>query len=624
MRGVLVWSVLLCAVGGGTGILRAQPVPQSPGSVVVLTGSNSLSAQTANRVGTYQERPQRFWRWEFEPTLQLYGVPLSFYVLLSSEQREFRQNINAITSLFAPEQIRARVRGRIEQALRASEQYEDVAGLAQRYEEIRDSLAAADPQALQRLEAYRRLKELERLKEADPMEHLGELRRLGMISAAEQVMMWLPEVQLGVTYPSYSPLVLRGVALNGGSLLWAPGSLVLGLAGGRTRRPILRADSAQLSTYGQELYAVQLGFGRGKPTAVTVVALTARDAMASLPDTVRPLQGGPGATHVLGVQLKSALLKQYVTLEAEAATSLVTWDVSSPRPESPDLPPWLVRLLDLRVSSSVDFAYDARLTVAVPTLGSQMVLRSQLVGPGYFSYGVPSLRRDVARNEVRIQQRLWRRQLALGFGVALERDNLLGTKRATTRSTQYLVSLGVTPRRFPFLHGNAAYSEQQNSFGVHRTLQWQLSLGHSYALGRVAMTSTLSYGQSQSTGFAGRTGIATLTVGHSVSFPFPLSLELAFHTGMPVFAGDTLQQRSTQLAVTAGYRLWESVTLSLTPTVSREGEATRLSLPLRLQLDLKRWGILRMELSATRYRNPTEPTRSFEETVVQAAFEQRW
>ncbi|MCX7937724.1 MAG: hypothetical protein N2971_08505 [Chlorobi bacterium] len=614
---VVRWLLVISATG-------AQVVAQPSPPAIEFSGSNVLSGQTASRQGSYQEQPAQFWRWEFEPTVQVYGIPLSFYVLLSSEQQEFRQNINAITSMFTPERLRQRILDRLTSEVQSLPEYSDVADIADRYAEIKDSLAQFNPAMLERIEAYRRIKELQALKNADPLEQLDKLRQLGLVSGIEQVMMYLPQVQVGMVYPNYSQYLLRGVALNGGSVDWTPGTFLFSFAGGKTRRPILRRDSLPLSNYEQEMYAARFGFGHGTATSVTFSALSARDEGASLPDTLRPLQGSPYATHVLGMQLSSALWDRRITLDGEIAASLVTWDVRSPRPTEDQLPGWLVRMFDLRLSSSADFAYSLRLAFVLPETGSRLALQSRMVGPGFFSYGAPLLRRDVLLHEVRLDQTLFSRVLTLGVGYRTERDNLLGTKLSTTLSNIYTGSLGIAPRLLPYLRASGTYSEQQSSFGTQITATWQLATGYVYQFGMTGGMTAVTYGEQRTSGWSAATGLRSITFDQSFTFEFPLTVSLAVQAGLPMFEGDTITRRNWLTTLTGTYTFWEMLSVSLMPSLAADGDATRFIGGFRIQLDLKQWGVLRIEANTNRFRDPLNPALNFDETFLRAAFEQRW
>jgi hypothetical protein len=603
-------------------MMCAQSLAQPP--AFELTGTNQLSAQTANRQGSYQEQPTQFWRWEFEPTVQVYGIPLSFYVLLSSEQQEFRQNINALTSMFTPERLRQRIADRLTSELQSLSTYADVSALADRYEAIKDSLANANPMQLERLEAYRTLKQLEALKDANPMEHLAALQQLGIVSDIERIMLYLPQVQVGMVYPTYSSLVLRGVAMNGGSIEWTPGTFLFSFAGGRTRRPILRPDSINMSSYGQELYAARIGFGYGTATSLTISALSAHDQGGWPLDTSRPLQGNPYATHVVGIQFNTSVWDQRLTLDGELAASLVTWDTQSPRPTEDQLPNWLVRMFDLRLSSSLDVAYNARLSVQLPETSSRLAVSSRMVGPGFFTYGNPLLRRDVIAHEARLDQTLFRRVLSVGLTYRIERDNLLGTKFATTMTNAYTASISIAPRFLPFVRISGTYATQSSNYGTQQTVLWQAGTGYSYQLGTLGAFTTLSVSEQRTSGWTPESGLRTAMLDQSMSFPFPLTIGLSLQAGFPVFATDTLNHQNWMATVTASYTLWEQLTVTLAPNISSADNAVRILANARIQLDLKKWGMFRVELTSNRFRNQLQSQSNFDETLLRASFEQRW
>ena len=73
-----------------TSILHAQDDTSS----IKFSGSSRLYTQYSSRQGINQQTPKNYWRWDLNPTLTVYGIPISMNFFLSSEQSGLRQNIN--------------------------------------------------------------------------------------------------------------------------------------------------------------------------------------------------------------------------------------------------------------------------------------------------------------------------------------------------------------------------------------------------------------------------------------------------------------------------------------------------------------------------------------------------
>lgn len=85
---IFIFSLLLCSaltVSAGT-----------------FSGNTTLYYRHANRQATNQETPESYWRWAVNPTAVLFGIPVSFNMLLSSVQSENRQDVNLFSAFASP------------------------------------------------------------------------------------------------------------------------------------------------------------------------------------------------------------------------------------------------------------------------------------------------------------------------------------------------------------------------------------------------------------------------------------------------------------------------------------------------------------------------------------------
>ncbi len=596
-------------------LLLAAPL-QAQESFFRIAGTQRLQLRLANQQNPFQEYRPFFWEWEFEPTLFVAQLPISFYLLLSSERQEFRQNINAVTGLFAPENLQQQLQQRVAAALAEMRRDPEISQLAERYEWIRDSLQREDPAKLQRVEQYRQLQRLEQLPEAALSSQVQELEQLQLLSAFERFLLFLPRIEVGTVYPQFAPLALQGVALNGVSIDWRPGHLRTSFAAGRTRKPILRRDTLLRSEFGQQLYAVRVGWNAAASDFVTLSFVAGKEQPSSLPDTLVPEQGGPSATHVLELHVGNTLVDRRVFFEGSVAASLVTWDLRSPYLHIEQIPRWLTRFLELRMSSAWDWAYAARLRVLIPETASQLQLRSQMVGPGFSSFGNPVLRSDFQRHTLKFQQRLWKRRLMLQLRYSREQDNLLATKAATTQTQHLGGLLRMRVPRFLTLLLSAQYAEQRRDTIRFTTTLWQATVSHALRLGTVGGVTVLSYGQQQQRYAQTAWTLHTFTLSHVLNLAFPLQLHLeAFYSRAT--GQDSLN--SYQVSITPSYQVTPDFHLAVSLGTGREQMLRRYRGHIRVYYDFGTLGVLTLEAVARLYDNA-----AFSEYLAQLRWQMQW
>ncbi len=588
-------------------------------SWIQVSGSNRFRIQVADQRNTFQEYRPFFWEWIFEPTVTVAHLPISFYLLLSSERQEFRQNINAVTGLFEPENVKQQLIDRIRTQLEQLRQDPELAALASAYDDIRDSLAQVQPEKLAQVEKLRRLEQLARQSPAELAAQLSELEQLDVISSVERFLLYLPKIEVGTVYPRFSPLSLNSVALDGVSVDWTPGSFHASFASGTTRQPIIRTDSIQQSSFGQRLHALRFGIFHSPSDFVALGILSGKEDTESLPDTVVPVTGGPYATHVLELQAGTELISRRLFLSGAVATSLVTWDLRSPYVAEERFPRWLTRFLELRLSSSWDLAYTLQLRTTLPETGTQVHLRAQMVGPGFRTFGNPVLRTDWQQQSVQLQQHLWKRRVALRLRYSEEKDNILGTKPVTTRTQRMGGQLRLRLPRLPTLFIAAHRSAQRQDTLVFATDLWRVMLSYPLRIGRTGLVTLLNYSQ-QTQQRSQRFVLHTFTANQILSFAFPLQLQLDLFYTVPTGDGpDTTIGESYQVQLMPSYTFSPNFALSLSLGFGVEQSLRNYAALLRGHYRLGALGTLFLEAAARLYSDP-----ALSEYFLQLRFEQQW
>ena len=286
--------IVLVTLAVASVIATAQPAPQtgSPFVVfgsdqgdapVIFTGGYRVLGQTSNRSGSFQEKPPDFWRVEFTPSAIIYGVPITANLLMSSEQQDIRQNINAFSVSLDPDAVKRIVTQR---AYRELESYamSEAGWMLGEYESVKDSLKQYDPEQLEQLEAMRQVEQLRDVSNGNITNYEDVLTKIGVMSDVESVMASLPKIGVGTVFPTFTPLTLSGARIVGGNLEWNPGgAFYLHAVYGTTQRPLSRIDSTRTDTtiyrtsdnsdFGRKLYGGRIGLGSITADHVTITGV---------------------------------------------------------------------------------------------------------------------------------------------------------------------------------------------------------------------------------------------------------------------------------------------------------------------------------------------------------------
>lgn len=541
----LRYSTLCCAlvaIATGASAQWFSFGAQSGAAPVWLTGNYRILAQASSRQGSFQEKPPDLWRAELNPTIALYGVPLTANLLVSSEQRDVRQNINAFAITLDPDAIKRIVAQRATNAL---ESYMRTEGgeLLDSYSSVKDSLAAYDPERLKELEQYRQIREMREVANGDITNYTEVLQTMGLMSDVEEVMQKLPTIGVGTVFPTFSPITLSGARIGGGWGDWNPGG-VFYIAGvyGTTQRPLQRVDSFRVDTsvyttvnnsnYGRSMVGGRIGYGRPEGSHLILTTLYATDDPQSLilPDSGVTVT--PQKNYITSISLRTDPLPGIWSIEAELAGSLTEGDQNAPRFAAPDVPDFLMGLIDSSSSTYLDWAIVGSTTLNLPSTGTRITAKARRIGAGYNALGVPNLRTDYIRYDARIDQRLWKRQLAVGFFVRNDEDNLAGIKRSTSTLFSWGASLGLNIRRWPFFRlAYSPYTQTSNSpdpflqYRNHTTI-WSVTSGYAYRIADMGANTTLTFSQQDAVTKDNLNdyGVTTINLMQSLSFTYPLTL----------------------------------------------------------------------------------------------------
>ncbi len=232
------------------------------------------------------------------------------------------------------------------------------------------------------------------------------------------------QLHAGDYVPTVSRYTANSVRIRGGGVELTPWRLRFGFTAGRVQ------DATDLSTFDaapeRTLFAGMVGIGDPGSTFLELSALRAEDSQAGTDTLSAPPQENVVAAGAGGLVLFGGTLR----LRAEGAASLFSRDTRAGELDDVGQPEWTGDVFTPRVSSRLDYSWNAEARVALRafSFGGQL----EQVGPGFTSLGNPYFVND--RREARLfgTFRLLRGRLSGNASVGQRRDNLADDKRGTT------------------------------------------------------------------------------------------------------------------------------------------------------------------------------------------------
>lgn len=614
-----------------------------------FSGTGRFLGQLADRKGLFSEIPEDYARFELTPTLSVYDVPFSANVLLSTEQNERRQSLNSVSFGLDFSQLQASLMRRAMEKvgeLQAMKQIEELEGAGR----VTDSLMRLGEEGLRDIERLKNLANYDRLRDHAFSETTTALQELGVLSGTEKFFLNFPALEFGVTYPRYTPLTLSSVPVNGANIEFNPGEFYIAFAGGtsqrsRTGEEIMRlqlpqvpelADTIIAPTYQRTLYAGRLGVGRRDASHVFLTTMWARDDESDAPmDSIAADTLGqrfaPKSNFLIGVDLALSLAEDLFRIEGEINGSVVNNDITTAGFKNDDIPEFLVNIVEPTISTSIDYAYTLRTVVNVADIGTKVTGSMRMIGPGYQSLGAPTLRNDLMRYDVKLDQRLLSRQIALSAFYRHDEDNLVDWKPATTEVTAYGVGLGLTFRKMPYLRLNWAPYHQTNDLSGERavdntTTTFSAITGYTFRTGPLTNAANLTYSlqESQTNIAQSDYGVGTMGLNYTAMFQIPLTLNLGVSLS-DLTSGADSSASIVSFDVGGSFVAWDIWESSLGVTIANQTDVdSRLGFFVGSSIALWDYGYLDLRAEKNTYTNTFFFSEDIDEFVFRTTLTTRW
>lgn len=452
----------------GCSIVFAQPASAPPPDSASLpspfrfAGRIDIYGQAADRRGLFQEVPDDYVRADLRPTLMFYGVPFTLSVQGTTEQESVRQNMNSVAFELDYSRLEGALIDRLYAKIGELEAASGIADARTAIESGIGDLTGTVSEAERTIEELRDLTDPDMLREEGMTRAIGALEKFGLVQGAERFFANFPALGVGVIYPRYTDLTLKGVPLNGGILEWNPnGGFFIGGLYGRTRRaipdPRIPDSLLPAPSFEQEMIGGRIGYGRKTGNRALLTVLRAQDDPASLPDGEFGTPRSPKSNWVLGLDLGVPIIPNAWKLEAEIAGSMTTNDREAPNFDSNDVPGVVQGTVDPNISSSIDYALKAGTSFKIASTDTRGRGEFRYIGPGYATLGAPRLRNDLMSVDTRVDQLFAKKRVRMSGFFRREQDNIASLlKSGVTTMTAWGLSGSVSPVSWPTFRAEIA------------------------------------------------------------------------------------------------------------------------------------------------------------------------
>jgi len=597
----------------------------------IISGSSRIYTQKSNRSGTNQNLPSNIARWEFNPMLSYYNIPLSLSLLLTTEQRSFRQNINNFSIGFDYEALLERIKNTaVDGTLSES--------VSKKLEELSAQLSKGNLSRGDSLKLLSQLKDVEKMQSdienikslKDPGEVIDKIEKYGgKVPGLSKFFLAFRKVGIGTNYPDYSRFTLNAVPVTGLDFEINPGLFYLAVTGIKNQKAIQKTENDQ-PVYERKILAGKIGIGKNDYSHFYVTYMYAWDKEESI---IRDSSAfvNPMKNHVLGLEGKLSLFENKLVINGQIAGSLLTRDVTAPDIQNSAIPSFIQRMFDIKMSSSVDYSYSVNAAFALDKTNTKISAAVSQVGPGYVSLGSPNLRNDNFTYEIRLSQGFVDNKISVTSFYRGVSDNLIEWKKTTSKNTSYGVSLSLQSTGLPYLRLSFSPNYQSSnggndSFDVNNKISmFNISTGYSYYISNISNYTAVTFSllDSKSRTELNNYSNKNFMLNHSLSFSFPLTLGASYGLTQSKLFQD--YSKITFFDFNASYvlfNIWQN-TLGFSKA-SEFNSNNKFGLYLNSVFTLPVIGTLNLRIERNLYKDKKQGNNNYDEFVLKATVTSSW
>ena len=348
----------------------------------------------------------------------------------------------------------------------------------QRLEQQRDELTQQKEKYQKYERMYRKVKAIERQNTIRDLARDNDdiragMRTFGRINRLQNFLLGLDELDIGSSYPYFSPLTLSGVRIHGVNFAytsvrkWHIG-INFGKKQGSTEPDTLLISSSNTSYYAQYMGGIQVGIGRPGGNFCYLQHLRTAD-YGHAPTTVVEQESSMPKPYienfVTGLAFRYQDPKRIVLLSGEINQSLLNPDQDAP-PHHSEQPLNLSRLLGgvAKTGSAVDWSYQGNAKVNLPNGTTRLSALIHHLGKGYRTLGAPFLLTDITRYEIKGNQELLRNKIQVGAYLRRDFDQTAPLSKINRMfTTNYGTQLRYSPSKsLTLIADYSPYAQQRD------------------------------------------------------------------------------------------------------------------------------------------------------------------
>jgi hypothetical protein len=565
--------------------LNVFPQDVAKEKAIKFDGYSKFFGQFSNRQGENQYIPPNYFRWQVGSTLSVYGIPITGSIMLSNGQINFQQNVNFFS-------------------------------LKIDYERILQSKIVEKIPFLKTLRAF----------------------------------------EIGTCRPSYSEFIFNGIPLRGINLEWNPGLFYFGGSYGKALSPVSDSTMNSSQKFGQRIVFLKTGIGQFDKTHFYLTYLWGREVEGSVKpkpvtyisaaDTFQYQWGSdseeiyaskgnsfqylitPEENTVLGSEFQLILFQNKLKIFSEVAGMIQTLNSNDIDIEMDD---WIfnwLKKMGVNISSHADFAWTGMVDLKLDK--TRFNFQTRMIGPGFYSMGVPYIRNDLMDYRVKLIQFFDRKRISANLNYRYSFDNLIGQKQY--RTILSLANFGINFRypKIPFLQFNLSHYRQFNDSKLfpfeYQSFNMNTSTGHSYKINDLKLITTLNY--SLLTNKREYNDIAEtffrnyFKINQTVRFVKPVEANV-FASVNEVTQGNS-KCNYYSLGIKGKYRLNSKIDFSAgVRLVTQDWEDTRTGFSVSARAKMKYLGEINLDLEQN-FVDYIVPERSFNEFIARFSLITKW
>lgn len=467
-------------------------------------------------------------------------------------------------------------------------------------------------------------------------------------------------LEFGTTRPTYSPLVLNGIRVNGLNVEWNPGLFYAAVCYGKSKNLVAYNDDPLEQDYSRNLFYAALGVGKKEGSHFKLSVMKASDREGAVTfdpqsyttpadsftyewddgdeETYVTRTGSyekrltPAENFIGSADFALSLFEEKFLLGGNAAVSLFTSNINAGGidiPEGFESLEGIINYFSPNLSSHIDWGWNAfsKLTLN----NSRVNLNAQMTGPGYQSLGTSYIRSDNMEYSGTFMQFFARKQISFFASLRSSYDNLTGSKPYRTYTNFASLNLNFRFRNLPYLQlGYNPFRQYNNDedYLVNNSNDYIIaSAGYRYKTGSVRQATSVSFttmtGENINGDFTGNMNRGMFRVSQSAGFSVPLKLTASYSVNSVETDDKRTNYNSVYLKGSYGRYGKPNGSLGVKFQMNDSGES-KLGFAIRGEFPVWFMGKLQLSVEQNFIENTLFPDRAFNELIARFALITTW